>query len=71
MNCNTNDILELKDQLDEQLRYAKAMLSVALIGDFMALDSSTQHDFLCVLDEKVSGALETNQALQNMHCTKQ
>ncbi len=66
MNCSPAKIIqvrELNDTLDENLRHAKALLDVALTGDFVSLDPHTQYDFLSVLDDKMNVAMQAHRTM--------
>ncbi len=66
MNCSlakVNQVRELSDTLDENLRHAKALLDVALTGDFVSLDAHTQYDFLSVLDDKMNVAMQAHRTM--------
>ena len=68
-NYNNDDekiqrIRELSEQIITNSSQAKAMLLALIVeGDFTSLDAHTQHDYLCVLDDKVTTAMNLHKGI--------
>ena len=56
-------IRELSEQIITNSSQAKAMLALVVEGDFTSLDAHTQHDYLCVLDDKVTTAMNLHKGI--------
>ncbi len=51
--------LDLKDQLEENISKAKAMVAVALFGGLENCCVFTQHNYISALDDLLSNAMDT------------